>query len=78
MARASSYQHKDILAFVAEAVFINKRSALDTLSDSVTIFSSSIGAYYANMGILPERYLVSILPDHITKECLMQLHSLVM
>ena len=43
-------------------------------SDSARqIFSSSVNPYYANMGILPERYLTSILPEHITKECLIQL-----
>jgi hypothetical protein len=36
-------------------------------------FSSSIGTRYANMGILPESYLARILPEHITKECLVQL-----
>ena len=36
-------------------------------------FSSSVNPYYANMGILPERYLTSILPEHIMKECLIQL-----
>ena len=36
-------------------------------------FSSSVSPYYANMGILPERYLTNILPEHITKDCLIQL-----
>ena len=36
-------------------------------------FSSSVNPYYANMGIIPESYLTSILPEHITKECLIQL-----
>ena len=34
---------------------------------------SSVGPHFANMGILPESYLASILPEHITKECLVQL-----
>ena len=36
-------------------------------------FNSSVSPYYANMGIIPESYLTSILPEHITKECLIQL-----
>ena len=36
-------------------------------------FSSSISPYYTNMGILPESCLTCILPEHITKECLIQL-----
>ena len=40
---------------------------------AVTIFSSSIRPQYANMGILPESYLAKLLPEHITKECLVQL-----
>ena len=31
------------------------------------------GPHFASMGILPESYLASILPQHITKECLVQL-----
>ena len=43
-------------------------------SDSaIQNISSSINPHYANMGILPENYLASILPEHITKECLVQL-----
>ena len=34
---------------------------------------SSLRPNYANMGILPESYLANILPEHITKECLVQL-----
>jgi ankyrin repeat protein len=34
---------------------------------------SSIGPHFANMGILPESYLARLLPEHITKECLVQL-----
>ena len=34
---------------------------------------SSIGPHFANMGILPESYLTKLLPEHITKECLVQL-----
>ena len=34
---------------------------------------SSIGPHFANMGILPESYLANILPEHITKDCLVQL-----
>ena len=37
------------------------------------MFHSSIGPQYANMGILPESYLAKLLPEHITKECLVQL-----
>ena len=40
---------------------------------AVRTFSSSVGPQYANMGILPESYLASILPEHITKECLVKL-----
>ena len=36
-------------------------------------FHSSIGPQYANMGILPESYLARLLPEHISKECLVQL-----
>ena len=37
-------------------------------------FNSSAGSrHYADMGILPESYLASVLPEHITKECLVQL-----
>ena len=42
-------------------------------SSAVKKLESSIGAHFANMGILPESYLASILPEHITKECLVQL-----
>ena len=31
------------------------------------------GPHFASIGILPESYLASILPEHITKECLVQL-----
>ena len=40
---------------------------------AVKKLESSIGPHFANMGILPESYLASILPEHITKECLVQL-----
>ena len=40
---------------------------------AMEMFSSSIGPQYANMGILPESYLAKLLPDHIPKECLVQL-----
>ena len=33
----------------------------------------TIGPHFANMGILPESYLSKLLPEHITKECLVQL-----
>ena len=36
-------------------------------------FSSSISPFHTNMGILPESCLTSVLPEHITKECLIQL-----
>ena len=37
-------------------------------------FNSSAGSrHYADMGILPESYLASVLPEHIIKECLVQL-----
>ena len=42
-------------------------------NSAVKKLGSSIGPHFANMGILPENYLVSILPEHITKECLVQL-----
>jgi ankyrin repeat protein/GTPase SAR1 family protein len=42
-------------------------------SSAVKKLESSIGPHYANMGILPENYIASILPEHITKECLVQL-----
>ena len=43
-------------------------------SDSVIHkLNSSVNPHYASMGILPESYLTSILPEHITKECLIQL-----
>ena len=35
--------------------------------------SSAIPHHYADMGILPESYLASVLPEHISKECLVQL-----
>ena len=43
---------------------------------AVMRLESDIGPHFANMpvmGILPEDYLASILPEHITKECLVQL-----
>ena len=36
-------------------------------------FLSTVSSQYAKMGIFPERFISSILPDHITKECLVQL-----
>ena len=36
-------------------------------------FLSTLGPRYANMGIIPESYLHKLLPEHITKECLIQL-----
>ena len=42
-------------------------------SCAVKKLRSSIGPHFANMGILPESYLAGILPEHITKECLVQL-----
>ena len=36
-------------------------------------FLSILGPRYANMGIIPESCLHKLLPDHITKECLIQL-----
>ena len=36
-------------------------------------FISTIGPRYANMGIMPESLLHDILPEHISKECLIQL-----
>ena len=35
--------------------------------------SSAISSQYAKMGIFPESFISRILPDHITKECLVQL-----
>ena len=40
---------------------------------AVERFSSSISSQYANMGIIPEQCLYDFLPEHITKECLLQL-----
>ena len=40
---------------------------------AVKKLESSIGPHFANMGILPESYLAKLLPEHITKECLVQL-----
>ena len=34
---------------------------------------SCISPTYVNLGIIPESYLVNVLPEHITKECLVQL-----
>jgi ankyrin repeat protein len=42
-------------------------------NSAVEKLESLIGPHFANMGILPESCLASILPDHITKECLVQL-----
>ena len=36
-------------------------------------FLSTLGPRYANMGIIPESYVHKLLPEHITKECLIQL-----
>ena len=36
-------------------------------------FSSAVSSHYAKMGIFPASLISSILPDHITKECLVQL-----
>ena len=36
-------------------------------------FSSAVSSQYAKMGIFPESFISSILPHHITKECLVQL-----
>ena len=42
-------------------------------SSAIKKLKSSIGPHIAEMGVLPECYLASILPEHITKECLVQL-----
>jgi hypothetical protein len=42
-------------------------------SFAIKKLGSSIGPHFANMGILPESYLTDILPEHITKEYLIQL-----
>ena len=34
---------------------------------------SKLGSQYANLGIIPESHLQELLPEHITKECLIQL-----
>ena len=36
-------------------------------------FISTVGSRYAKMGIIPESRLIDLLPEHITKDCLIQL-----
>jgi GTPase SAR1 family protein len=51
----------------------NEDELLFFSSSAVKKLRSSIGPHFANVGILPESYLAGILPEHITKECLVQL-----
>ena len=64
---------EDYLLLLNPSSLTNKVHEKLFSSSAVKKLESSIGPHFANMGIFPESYLANILPEHITKECLVQL-----
>ena len=66
-------QLKDYLLLLKPSALTNEvHQKLFSVSAMQSI-TSSISPTYANLGVIPESYLLNILPEHITKECLVQL-----